>query len=152
MSVRVSPNPAAARRSLSPPGSTGVKVSSACAARIDSRSRASCPTKMPPGRRNAMQLGEQSILSFGRRHVMQDREACCRREVVVRQSRFGCVGDDDLDVGPGQPVPQRFARQRIDLHGGEPPHTPTKAGRWSDQAPADLEDLVAQIAGSLDPG
>ena len=57
-----------------------------------------------------MQLGEQPVLIFGGRHVVQDREARCRGKAIVRQPRVSRIGHDDVDIGSGQTVSQGFSQ------------------------------------------
>ena len=42
------------------------------------------PHEDAAGAQDPMQLGEQPVLIFGRRHVVQDREACRRGKAIVR--------------------------------------------------------------------
>ena len=72
--------------------------------------------------KDSADLGEQSVLVLGGRHVVEHRETGHRREPVRLEPAFRGIGADDLDTRADQAFTKRIGQHRVHLHGGEPGH------------------------------
>ncbi len=97
-------------------------------------------------------FGEESVLVLGGGHVVEDRETGHRREPIRLEPALGGVGADDLDARAGQAPAKRSGQCRVHLDGGEMGHAfGEQVGRETGTGP-DLQDVVTEVPGGLDPG